>query len=98
MAKPSASLCFRSIIAGVRVRTAFFNRHASRFFTPEFLRGTASCSAAERIENPTRNISDEPLLNQMLYVDIKTWLPDDLLVKADKTHHGQLFGASSAAP
>jgi asparagine synthase (glutamine-hydrolysing) len=27
---------------------------------------------------------DQPLLNRMLYVDTKTWLPDDLLVKADK--------------
>jgi asparagine synthase (glutamine-hydrolysing) len=27
---------------------------------------------------------DESLLNQMLYVDTKTWLPDDLLIKADK--------------
>ena len=37
---------------------------------------------------PTRKffeqVSDQPLLNRMLYVDTKTWLPDDLLVKADK--------------
>ncbi len=32
----------------------------------------------------TQAVRDEPLLNQMLYVDTKTWLPDDLLVKADK--------------
>jgi asparagine synthase (glutamine-hydrolysing) len=25
-----------------------------------------------------------PLLDQMLYADTKTWLPDDLLIKADK--------------
>lgn len=32
-----------------------------------------------------------PALDRMLYVDLKTWLPDDLLVKADKTTmaHGQ---------
>ena len=29
-------------------------------------------------------VGEQPLLNQMLYVDTKTWLPDDLLVKADK--------------
>lgn len=29
-------------------------------------------------------VSDLSMLNQMLYVDTKTWLPDDLLVKADK--------------
>ena len=27
---------------------------------------------------------ERPILDQMLYVDTKTWLPDDLLVKADK--------------
>ena len=29
-------------------------------------------------------VGAEPLLNQMLYADTKTWLPDDLLIKADK--------------
>lgn len=29
-------------------------------------------------------VKDESILNQMLYIDTKTWLPDDLLVKADK--------------
>jgi asparagine synthase (glutamine-hydrolysing) len=37
---------------------------------------------------PTRRLFEtmqgRPLLDQMLYVDSKTWLPDDLLVKADK--------------
>lgn len=31
-----------------------------------------------------RHARGESLLNQMLYVDTKTWLPDDLLIKADK--------------
>lgn len=29
-------------------------------------------------------VSTEPDLNRMLFVDTKTWLPDDLLIKADK--------------
>jgi asparagine synthase (glutamine-hydrolysing) len=29
-------------------------------------------------------VKEQDALNQMLYVDTKTWLPDDLLVKADK--------------
>jgi asparagine synthase (glutamine-hydrolysing) len=29
-------------------------------------------------------VRDRPLLDQLLYVDTKTWLPDDLLIKADK--------------
>jgi asparagine synthase (glutamine-hydrolysing) len=37
---------------------------------------------------PTRRLFDrvgeQALLDRMLYVDTKTWLPDDLLVKADK--------------
>jgi asparagine synthase (glutamine-hydrolysing) len=30
------------------------------------------------------NVEKESILNQMLYIDTKTWLPDDLLIKADK--------------
>lgn len=30
------------------------------------------------------NCKNSSLLNQLLYIDTKTWLPDDLLVKADK--------------
>jgi asparagine synthase (glutamine-hydrolysing) len=41
-----------------------------------------------RADAPTRRCfaraSDAGILNRMLYVDTKTWLPDDLLVKADK--------------
>lgn len=37
---------------------------------------------------PTRRLFDQlenmPVLHQLLYVDTKTWLPDDLLIKADK--------------
>jgi asparagine synthase (glutamine-hydrolysing) len=39
-------------------------------------------------DTPTRRffekLNGQPDLNQMLYVDTKTWLPNDLLVKADK--------------
>ena len=39
-------------------------------------------------DSPTRHLFEDldglSPLNQMLYVDTKTWLPDDLLVKADK--------------
>jgi asparagine synthase (glutamine-hydrolysing) len=30
------------------------------------------------------HVGKQSVLNQMLYVDTKTWLPDDLLIKADK--------------
>lgn len=61
-----------------------FNQNKSQLYQKEFM------SALLRQESniPTRTLFDQvkgqPLLNQMLYVDTKTWLPDDLLVKADK--------------
>jgi asparagine synthase (glutamine-hydrolysing) len=64
--------------------TAFFNRHARRFCTPEFFQDTACVSAGGFIQSLTDGMEDESLLDQMLYIDTKTWLPDDLLVKADK--------------
>ena len=64
--------------------TSFFNRNAPSFFTPDFLTRTATVSAAGEVGRLTAMVKDESLLNQMLYVDSKTWLPDDLLVKADK--------------
>ena len=64
--------------------TAFFNRHAAQLFAPEYLEGGLSSQADQLIATLTARVSNEPLLNQMLYVDTKTWLPDDLLVKADK--------------
>jgi len=39
-------------------------------------------------DSPTRqlfeHVGSQSHLNQMLYVDTKSWLPDDLLIKADK--------------
>lgn len=64
--------------------TAFFNRHAKKFFGAEFEQNTSAVSPTEYIASLMASLKDEPLLNQMLYVDTKTWLPDDLLVKADK--------------
>lgn len=63
---------------------SFFNRQAPAFFTCEFSERTSAVSPAEFIAQLTRPVKDESLLHQMLYVDSKTWLPDDLLVKADK--------------
>lgn len=41
-----------------------------------------------RSDEPTGQLFQQsdglPLLHQLLYVDTKTWLPDDLLIKADK--------------
>ncbi|MEM4406753.1 MAG: asparagine synthase (glutamine-hydrolyzing) [Candidatus Methanomethylicaceae archaeon] len=60
------------------------NQFKRLFYTKEFielLRGIRS-------DEPTRSLFGQlnrcSPLNSMLYVDTKTWLPDDLLLKADK--------------
>ena len=62
----------------------YFNRQARSVFTREFLDRTASVSPEGMMTGLLGAVPQESLLNQMLYLDTKTWLPDDLLVKADK--------------
>jgi len=61
-----------------------FNSVADEFYSNEF-RGTVnrrrSLDPARRYLLASRGAN---VLNRMLYVDTKTWLPDDLLIKADK--------------
>ena len=64
--------------------TFYFNRQAQGLFTADFFESTASADAAGYIGGLMKTVNQQPLLNQMLYVDTKTWLPDDLLIKADK--------------
>jgi asparagine synthase (glutamine-hydrolysing) len=64
--------------------TAFFNQNAQHILSDTFFMQTASVSAACYMRELLNRVADEPLLNQMLYLDTKTWLPDDLLLKADK--------------
>lgn len=63
---------------------SFFNKEFKKLYSPEF---------EDRIDKhysiqPTRklfeNLKSQDDLSRMLYIDTKTWLPDDLLVKADK--------------
>jgi asparagine synthase (glutamine-hydrolysing) len=64
--------------------TSLFNRHPGRFFTEGFLQSTATLSPNGLMAGLGEAVKEESLLNQMLYLDSKTWLPDDLLIKADK--------------
>jgi len=64
--------------------TFYFNREAKDLFTDSFLGETSSFSAAGFIRGVAGQVGEQPRLNQMLYIDTKTWLPDDLLIKADK--------------
>lgn len=63
---------------------AFFNSSSLEFLTHEFSREVGEASAARLLAGLVEEVKEEPLLNQLLYVDSKTWLPDDLLIKADK--------------
>jgi len=38
----------------------------------------------EPVQRLFSKVKDQGVLDQMLYIDTKTWLPDDLLIKADK--------------
>jgi asparagine synthase (glutamine-hydrolysing) len=64
--------------------TSFFNRNGRHLFTPEFLSATASASPVDFMTRLLAPTEGWPLLDRMLYADTNTWLPDDLLVKADK--------------
>jgi asparagine synthase (glutamine-hydrolysing) len=62
----------------------FFNQQYAQFYSTDFLQTidkAASTAAARRYFG---NGAGSDRVNQMLYVDTKTWLPDDLLIKADK--------------
>lgn len=63
---------------------SLFNKRAQSIFTPEFLEATAGFDPAEYIARLLAPVKKQPLLNKLLYIDTKTWLPDDLLIKADK--------------
>jgi asparagine synthase (glutamine-hydrolysing) len=64
--------------------TAPFNRGKESLYLPGF----KAMLGTRRSDAPTRCLlettAQHSLLGRMLYVDTKTWLPDDLLVKADK--------------
>jgi asparagine synthase (glutamine-hydrolysing) len=55
------------------------------FYSPEFLKYTRENNYLdETFLRYFGDVEGQPLLSQLLYVDSKTWLPDDLLLKADK--------------
>jgi asparagine synthase (glutamine-hydrolysing) len=64
--------------------TSYFNQEAELIFKEDFLQSTASVSSGDYVGGLLKAVERESLLNQMLFVDSKTWLPDDLLIKADK--------------
>ena len=53
-------------------------------YTADFERSIDREYAVEPLQKLFSKVKDEGILDQMLYIDTKTWLPDDLLIKADK--------------
>lgn len=62
----------------------FFNRHKAALYTGDFAEILGSRVSDEPTRQLFSKLEGQPLLHQMLHIDTKTWLPDDLLVKADK--------------
>jgi len=64
----------------------FFNGFKSELYTGDF-KNAVGCNGAAGsglVSELLQRVNGAGFLNKMLYVDTKTWLPDDLLVKADK--------------
>lgn len=62
----------------------FFNAHYQEAYTPEFANSIDKDYSIQPVTQLLRQNRSDDVLSRMLYVDTKTWLPDDLLVKADK--------------
>lgn len=63
---------------------SFFNRNKEWLYTKSFYATVNQRQSTEVIRNLFSQVQGQPLLNQMQYIDTKTSLPDDLLIKADK--------------
>jgi asparagine synthase (glutamine-hydrolysing) len=62
----------------------YFNRTPSAIYSAEMSRGVNKTRSTDVTRNLLSGRSDYGPLEKMLYVDTKTWLPDDLLIKADR--------------
>ncbi len=55
-----------------------------RVYTPDFLRSVDREHSLGPVRALQARVRGQSTLDAMLYIDTKTWLPDDLLIKADK--------------
>ena len=65
----------------------YFNA-TSNFFAESFLDGSPAFHDASFMHTLHHRVRHLDTLSRMLYVDTKSWLPDDLLIKADKITMG----------
>jgi len=56
----------------------------SELYSADFERSIDREHTVEPVQKLFSKVKDQGMLDQMLYIDTKTWLPDDLLIKADK--------------
>ena len=63
---------------------SFFNLHADEIYSKDFAAATSKEFSIRPATKHFGPVAGTGLVNRMLYVDTKTWLPDDLLLKADK--------------
>ena len=62
----------------------FFNEEFRVLYTPDFLSSVSKEHSLEPVRRLLQHSQGHDVVRRMLYVDTKTWLPDDLLIKADK--------------
>lgn len=62
----------------------FFNRHSTDLYSSDFARLVNKEYSVRAVKKYLTDGPPAGLVNRMLYVDTKTALPDDLLLKADK--------------
>jgi len=62
----------------------FFNRKRSDLYTSQFSNVVRQDGRDECLGDLFETVRTCSTLEKLLYVDTKTWLPDDLLIKADK--------------
>jgi asparagine synthase (glutamine-hydrolysing) len=61
-----------------------FNQNKGALYSIELIEELGSVEPDLPTQRLFERLTGVSTLNQMLYVDTKTWLPDDLLIKADK--------------
>jgi asparagine synthase (glutamine-hydrolysing) len=70
--------------SGTSNRHNYFDEHFEELYSKEFAPLVNRGLSAGVVERYVTKGNIKDLVNRMLYVDTKTWLPDDLLLKADK--------------
>ncbi len=69
--------------AYMKLVAVFSEQEKNHLYTDKFKKRLSRQEPLEKLIQPYFN-SDEDALSQLLHLDVKTWLPDDLLLKNDK--------------